>query len=79
MASHYLLLKPFIQTWKNMTLQSRAVVVQKNGKREMLQINNKMEINLYFFGIKMIWTNMRKHTKSENLPCEISKVYSGIK
>lgn len=65
-ASHYLLLKLFIQTWRNMTLQSRAVVAQKNGKKEMLQINNNMEINLYFFGLKMIWANMQKHTTSEN-------------
>lgn len=66
-ASHYLHPKPFIRTWRNMTPQSRAVVVQKNGKR-IPSKNGNIEMDplfIYFFMLKVTWTNKHKHSKSE--------------
>lgn len=50
-----------------MTPQSRAVVVQKNGKR-IPSKNNNIELDplfIYFFMLKVTWINKHKHSKSE--------------
>lgn len=64
-ASHYLHPRPFTQRWRNMTPQSPAVVVQKNGKGRMCSKNSNIEMNLYFLTQAQCYLNKHKHTKSE--------------
>lgn len=40
-ASHYLHPRQFIQTWRNMTHQRRQAAVQRNGKRGLLEEEEK--------------------------------------